>query len=120
MKWYIHKGEDLRRDQIVKFSFFHDIDLNHRPRDLVFMSDLKFSENDVASIYPDPNVKVACQLKADLRDVDKSLFKSKTSTYGQPYLEVHYDLILSTAEANLKCSLEIDGKEMGSIGATYV
>ncbi|KAJ4387858.1 hypothetical protein N0V93_008461 [Gnomoniopsis smithogilvyi] len=119
MTWYVRKGEDLKRDRAIKFPFHRWIDLHHQPKDLVFFTELCYSEKDVAPIYPDSSMKVVCRVRADLSSVDKKLFEPLIGINDRRLLTVKYDLVLSTAEANLKFSLEIDGKEMGSAVATY-
>jgi hypothetical protein len=40
MTWYIHIGDDLLRDQTIKFSFYRSIPVDFVPSDLVFKSTL--------------------------------------------------------------------------------
>lgn len=120
MTWYIYKGEDLKRDQIIKFKFFQTIKLHHHPNDLIFYGTLRYSEREVAPDYPGALVKTACEVRADLRGVDKKFFRARTGSGGQACLDVDFSLVLHTAAANLKFSLEVAGKELGSVDATYV
>lgn len=112
-------GEDLKRDQPIRFPFYRTISEFHDDEDLLFVSQLLYSEDKVSPRYPGPDVKVSCELRADLTRVNKRLFTKRTGIDGKPYFEVHYDLVLSTAAANMKFSLEIEGTEMGSVEATY-
>lgn len=36
MTWYINIGDDIQRDQKIKFPFFRDIHENYSPNDLIF------------------------------------------------------------------------------------
>jgi hypothetical protein len=40
MTWFINIGDDIKRDQNIKFSFFRSIDEDHSPQDLVFSNTL--------------------------------------------------------------------------------
>lgn len=120
MTWYIHKGEDLKRDHCVKFEFYHSIRVDCSPEEFIFNEKLSYSEADTAPTYPEDSVKTLCKLRADLRQVDKSSFEQKQGPDGKMYFRIHFDLVVSTATALLKFSFEIGGKEMGSAMATYV
>lgn len=120
MFWYINKGEDLKRDQRVKFRFYRAIGNDHRPHELIFNQELLYSDTDRAPAYPEASVKTLCKLRADLRQVDKSSFQQKVGVDGNTYFKVLFDLVVCTTAAHLKFSLEIEGKEMGVVDATYV
>lgn len=120
MLWYIRKGEDLKRDQVIKFPFYRAIPRNYTPNDLIFDDDLLYSDVPLAPGYPGPGVKVSCSLRADLRHVNKQGFNLITGDDGKLYFEVHYDLVLYTTDANMKFSLEMDGREMGTVEANYI
>lgn len=36
MTWYINIGDDIQRDQKIKFQFYRDIDEDYSPDDLIF------------------------------------------------------------------------------------
>ncbi len=40
MTWFISKGDDIQRDQDVKFSFFRCINEDYVPDDLIFRDTL--------------------------------------------------------------------------------
>jgi hypothetical protein len=40
MTWFINIGDDILRDQKIKFSFFRSIDEDYSPRDLIFKDTL--------------------------------------------------------------------------------
>lgn len=120
MTWYIHKGDNLKRDQRIKFEFYDTIRSDYSPDELIFDPELSYSEADTAPKYPATSVKVLCKLSADLRHVDKSSFKKRKGKNGKIYFDVEYDLVVCTTAGHLKFSLEIGGKELGAVEATYV
>ncbi|KAF5686278.1 Hsp70 chaperone protein [Fusarium circinatum] len=69
--------------------------------------------------HPTKDVKLNCILKSDLTTVDRSRFKEVVGIDGREWLKVQYDLVISTTDAAMKFWLEFDGKEAGSILATY-
>lgn len=117
--WYIYKGDDLERGQTIKFPLYRTIRKDFTPQELIFFSDLSFSEDRVAPAYPGSTVKTCCTLRADLTAAPRSKFRERVGCDGRSYYDVNYELSLSTAHANFRFSLEMDGKEMGSIEATY-
>lgn len=112
-------GEDLKRDQTISFPFLRTIDRDYDDRDLIFHDKLIYSENKVAPTYPGSDVQTSCILRSDFRHVNKKSFKKITGVDGKHYLQVHYNLALSTAEANMKFSLIFNGSQVGSVEATY-
>lgn len=119
MTWYIKKGENLRRDQPIKFPFYRTLRSDFQPQDLIFQDDLLYSEAPRAPNYPGRSVKTCCTLRADLRDVDYGHLVPKVGDDGNNYFKVSYNLVVSTAKANLRFSLEIGGQEMGSVEASF-
>lgn len=120
MNWYIYKGEDLKRDKVIKFPFYRTIRKYHNQRDLVFRCGLQYSEAASAPVYPAANVKELCKVMADFRGTRKSLFKPVMGVDGNEYFHIDFLLCLYTDAANLKFSLEFQGEEMGSVEATYI
>ena len=121
MTWYIHVGDDLRRDQKVRFGFFRDLEKNYRPEDLVFRTTLYESADMPAPIHRSKGekFKINCTMKADLSAVDPKHFLHKTDKNGVEYVDIGYDLVMTLESAIMKFSLEIDGKELGSVYAQY-
>ncbi|KAH7219581.1 hypothetical protein DER44DRAFT_91009 [Fusarium oxysporum] len=119
MKWYILKGEDLKRDQDIRSIFCRNIPKAHSDSDLVFREKLSMSEAVLAPQHPTSDVKTSCTLTSDLRSVDKSLFKDRVGIDGREWLQIDFVLVISTKEAAMKFWLEYDGKEVGSVYATY-
>ncbi|KAI7775462.1 hypothetical protein LA080_006794 [Diaporthe eres] len=120
LNWYIYKGEDLKRDQTIKFPITRTLRKNYRMSDLIFTSRLHYSEATAAPSYPNSQVKECCMVRSDLTGVSPDYFVKRTGADGKTYFDVTYDLVLCTAAANLKFSLEIDGVELGSVEATYI
>ena len=120
MTWYIYRGEDLQREQTLKFPFYRTLDENYDSNDLVFNDELLQSEDRVAPRYPNvPSVKRNCLLKANLSSVPKSEFKRDLGKDGKVYYHIHYDLVVTIKPAVMKFSLEMKGKEMGSVDAKF-
>lgn len=120
MTWYIEKGEDLQREQKIVFPFFRRLPHDFQDSDLVFTDTLYSDLSARANKYPKDNiVKANCTLSADLRTIDRSLLKRKVCADGNTYVDVNYDLVVSLKSALMKFSLEIKGKEFGSVAAKY-
>jgi len=113
-------GADLNRDQAIKLPFCQTLDEDYTPSDLVFTLTLSFSEANDAPVYPGPEVKSCCTIQADLKALTRKDMRKFRGVDGNIYYRVNYNLVLCTAAANLKFSLEFDGMEMGSAEATYV
>ncbi|KAM5526222.1 hypothetical protein QSH57_001883 [Fusarium oxysporum f. sp. vasinfectum] len=119
MTWYIIMGETLRRDRNERYPFHRYIPKSYSENDLRFRDELWMSETQVQPQHPTKDVKLNCILKSDLTTVDRSRFKEVVGIDGREWLKVQYDLVISTREAAMKFWLEFDGKEAGSILATY-
>ncbi|MCJ1377667.1 hypothetical protein MMC17_000763 [Xylographa soralifera] len=120
MTWYIYQGEDLKRDQKLTFPFYHSLEENFPPKALIFTDELIQCEAVQPAKYPKQGVtNVNCVLTSDLTGVDRSHFKTKTSTRGAIYYDVYYNLAVTIEAAVMKFSLEINGKEIGSVTAAY-
>lgn len=113
-------GQDLIRDQSIKFSFYRTLRKDFVLHDLIFKDTLYYSEAKVAPGYPGPDVKRCCRIRSDLRGINKNKMDERIGADGLIYYDITHDLVVSTAAANLKFSLEFDGVEMGSVEATYV
>lgn len=120
MKWYIKRGEDMRRDQRSRFRFKRSVPEDYLPSDLIFSDDLLECSLDKPVKYPKKGVTTPnCLMTANLTSVSKSHFHRKTADDGTRYFDVEYDLVILTEMAVMKFSLEVDGKEMGSVKASY-
>jgi hypothetical protein len=120
MTWYINIGDDLKRDQKIKFPFFRTLDEDFEDHELIFMSDLIQSENKLPPVHPaSSTTKVNCVVTSDLRNVDRKHFEKVDGEDGKTYVKVNFDLVITIQTAVMKFSLEIKGKEMGSVNANY-
>jgi hypothetical protein len=120
MTWYIHRGEDLMREQAITFPFFRTLDSGFTNDELIFKSELLQSENRTAPTYPSPSsTRTKCFLTTDLTSVNRSHFIDRTGVDGRTYVDIHYDLVIRIQSAVMKFSLEVKRKEMGSVSAKY-
>ncbi|PQE04134.1 hypothetical protein CJF31_00003249 [Rutstroemia sp. NJR-2017a BVV2] len=120
MTWYIYRGEDLKREQCIKFPFYRTLDEIHTPDDLIFKDELIQSKNKVPPTHPSVSTtRTNCMLTSDLRTVDKAQVRKRMGLDGKTYYDVYYDLVVTIQPAIMKFSLEIMGKEMGSVDANY-
>lgn len=51
--------------------------------------------------------------------VPKKHFTKHKGHDGNKYVRIHYDIVINIQSAIMKFSLEIDGKEMGSVDVNY-
>ncbi|KAL8671694.1 MAG: hypothetical protein Q9168_003816 [Polycauliona sp. 1 TL-2023] len=120
MTWYINRGEDMQRDQKIIFPFKRSLPHDYSPSKLIFSDDLLECSLDQPVKYPKKGVtSTNCRMTANLTSIGEQHFHRRTGLDGTPYVDVHYDLVISTKTAIMKFSLEVDGKEMGSIEANY-
>ena len=120
MFWYINFGEDMRRDQKITFPFVRRLAEDYSPSDLIFEDDLLECSLPGAAKYPKNGVtSTNCSLVANLTTIGSEYIKSRVGVGGIRYFDVEYNLIVSTKTAIMKFSLEIDGREMGSVQASY-
>ncbi|KAH6669961.1 Hsp70 family protein-like protein [Halenospora varia] len=116
-------GEDkihLRRDETIKFGFFRTLRANYTLDELVFKSRLVESSADEPPRYPDRRLtRTNCTLTTNLKDVDRSLFATRSGVDGKYYVDIHYDLVVTIKPAVMVFSLEVDGNPMGAVEADY-
>ncbi|KAI1084122.1 actin-like ATPase domain-containing protein [Whalleya microplaca] len=117
--WYIYMGEELKRDQTIRFPFSRCVKLGYRDSELIFYDELLASDSKTPPTHPGEDAKVSCTLTSDLRKVPKSEFVKRRGVNGIEYYQINFDLVISTVAANMKFSLERAGKEMGSVDARY-
>jgi hypothetical protein len=104
----------------MTFPFYRKFPADFGDDDLVFEDELLESISTKPPKYPRKgHTRTNCILKTDLRPVNRSEFKKKTTSTGTSYVEVWYKLGVTTKPANLEFSLEINGKEMGKVEASY-
>ncbi|ETI20493.1 hypothetical protein G647_08530 [Cladophialophora carrionii CBS 160.54] len=120
MTWYIEKGEDLERDNKIVFPFFRRLPEGFRDTQLVFTDALYSDDSARANPYPKEGaVQKNCMLTADLRSIDRSLLQKKIGADGKSYTDVNYDLVVTVKSAQMRFSLEVKGREFGSVNAKY-
>jgi hypothetical protein len=121
MTWYINTGDDLVRSQPIKFPFCRTLPDGYSSSDLIFKTNLLRSEAKIAPIYPSSSATPTnCTLTADLSSVDRSTFRKKIGVEDKKvYWEVHYNISITVQPAMMRFSLEVNGKEMGSMEARY-
>ncbi|KAL3954485.1 hypothetical protein ACCO45_010048 [Purpureocillium lilacinum] len=121
MTWYIRVGDDLLRNQTIRFPFLRSIDEKYRPEHLIFRDELFECEDKIAPIHRSSGEKISinCVLTSDLSSVPDSKFIKRRAPDNQPYFDVCYDLVVTLESAVLKFSLEMDGKAMGTVEAKY-
>ncbi|KFY82655.1 hypothetical protein V498_08516 [Pseudogymnoascus sp. VKM F-4517 (FW-2822)] len=119
--WYIGIGDDLRRDQIIKFPFYRSINDDYSPDDLIFTDELYESKDRSAPRHKSKgeSIKTNCTVTADFRDVPRDTFQRKTDTSGKFYYDVHYDLVVKLESALMVFACEVNGKTLGSVEASY-
>ncbi|ORY15235.1 hypothetical protein BCR34DRAFT_558917 [Clohesyomyces aquaticus] len=119
--WYITIGDDLQRDAEIKFPFVRWLDIDFADNELIFESVLYESKDRAAPRHRSKGESIGtnCSVKADLRGIDRSLFKMRTDTSGKPYYDVYYDLVVRLESALMSFSTEVNGKTMGSVEASY-
>ncbi|KAK8008221.1 hypothetical protein PG991_010772 [Apiospora marii] len=119
MTWYIYKGEELKRDSITKFSFYREVSVKADASSLIFEDALLMCDLPTAPTYPGNDVHVNCRLKSYLMGIDKSRFETVADPQGNKYYHINYDLVISTQDANMTFSLEVNGEKCGGVTAEY-
>lgn len=118
--WFIEKGEDLQRDQRIAFPFVRRLKEDFKESELVFGNELITDESPRASRYPTAGVtKINCKFTSDLRAMDRGLLEKIVGVDRKNYVDVKCNLVITLASAIMKFSLEVNGKEMGSVTAKY-
>ncbi|EXK29750.1 hypothetical protein FOXG_11731 [Fusarium oxysporum f. sp. lycopersici 4287] len=118
MTWYINIGDNLVRDQTIKFPFNRYLNSIDDPSWLILQNTLFECEEKTAPRHPLSSGKFGsnCILKSDMSTVPKSKFAKKI---GLTYWQLDYDLVVSLKSAVMKFSIEIDGESFGSVNAKY-
>ncbi|KAH7175320.1 hypothetical protein EDB81DRAFT_769600 [Dactylonectria macrodidyma] len=121
MTWYIKLGDDLLRDQKIKFPFVQSVDENASSSALTFRNSLYESKDKTAPLHPqkDGQFGVNCCVTSDLSGIPKSKFETRIDPKGLPYWDIGFDLVITLESAVMKFSLEIDGESFGSVNAKY-
>jgi hypothetical protein len=117
MTWYISKGEDITRDQKIKFPFHRDLSIDHTPAELIFEDALIECYDPEAPLHRSKGRKIGvnCTLTANLQSVRPDKFQTLNDPEGNPYIRVNYEIVMTLKSALMELSLEIDGVRIGSI-----
>jgi hypothetical protein len=121
MTWYIDTRDDLVRSQSIKFPFCRTLPDGYSSSELIFETNLLQSEAKIPPKYLSSSATPTnCTLTADLSSVDPNTFKKKIGVEDKKvYWEVHYDICITVQPAMMRFSIEVKGKEMGSMEARY-
>lgn len=108
MTWFINMGEDIQRNQEIKFSFYRSIDEDYTPSDLIFTDTLYECADPYVQLpnpgfaVPDPltatpmrrhaprhrskgnKIGPNCKVTADLRSVSSNRFNKRIDREGKP------------------------------------
>ena len=121
MTWYINIGDDLVRSRPIKFLFYRSLPDGYSSSELIFKTNLLQSEAKIPPIYPSSSATPTnCTLTADLTSVDRNTFKKRIGVEDREvYWDVHYEICITVQPAVMRFSLEVQGKEIGSVEARY-
>ncbi|KAF5572993.1 Hsp70 family heat shock protein [Fusarium pseudoanthophilum] len=123
MRWYILKGENLRRDREERNTYVRHIPRPYTDSDLQFEDELWVSDAAIGPTHP--TAEVVCEARDSIRAVYRLPNTIATAEVkvrgidGRKWWKVSYDLVISTREAAMKFWLEFDGKEAGAVMARY-
>ncbi|KEZ45057.1 hypothetical protein SAPIO_CDS2479 [Scedosporium apiospermum] len=112
MSWFIYRGEDLVRGKKIKLPFYRSLGGSYpRGRELQFVDHLYECNALLAPAHPN----------GDLSAAPRTCFTTKQRpSDGEFYTEIHYHLVIENDSSGLmKFSLEVDGKECGTVNAKY-
>ncbi|KAK8102669.1 hypothetical protein PG984_015815 [Apiospora sp. TS-2023a] len=116
MDWHITKGQELTEEKI-RINVFRKIDHPYDPSDLCFQHTLWFSKTPLPQVYPDDKMARCCRLKSFMWAARHTMEKIQGEN-GKPYWTIDFDLVVA-AKANLEFSVEVAGKEYGTVEASY-
>ena len=76
-------------------------------------------EDDTAPDAYNKNLVSVCKLKTDLSAVPQSLFTTLTTSKGQEFSNLDFELHMKIQSANLVFELIVDGVKYGSVQAEF-
>ncbi|KAK1831182.1 hypothetical protein QBC39DRAFT_372068 [Podospora conica] len=122
MTWYIHKDDELVRDKKIKLPFCTSWPGSTPPKgpSLILKNTLLESDAPIAPAHP-TTTTVNCVLTTNLSTVPAKCFIRKyRASDDAPYVRLSYNLLVENNQSGLmKFSLEVEGKEYGSVDTTY-
>ncbi|KAK8068095.1 hsp70 protein [Apiospora saccharicola] len=117
MEWHITKGQELTEEKI-RIHVRRKIDHPYDSSDLCFEHVLWFSKTPLPQVYPDDKVALCCHLKSFMWAARHTMKKIPQGVNGRPYWNMDFDLVVA-AKAILEFSVEVAGKEYGTVEASY-
>jgi hypothetical protein len=81
--------------------------------------DLIACEGDSAPDAHNKDLVSICKLKTDLSAVPQSLFTTLTTSKGQEFSNLDFELHMKIQSANLVFELMVDGEKYGSVQAEF-
>jgi hypothetical protein len=85
----------------------------------VVEDDLIACEDDTAPDAYSKELVSVCKLKTDLSAVPQSLFTTLTTSKGQEFSNLDFELHMKIQSANLVFELMVDGVKYGSVQAEF-
>ncbi|KAL7268268.1 hypothetical protein RUND412_009117 [Rhizina undulata] len=117
MWWIAEKGMVLEEDKTVSLQLYRNVLAN---QSRVFTTDLRACNKDKRPSWNDPNaVFTVCTLSADLSQLPLKTFEQGMNSRGQRYWKVSYSLEMKVSSGMITFSLKFEGKNYGSVGATF-
>ncbi|TWU72224.1 hypothetical protein ED733_003541 [Metarhizium rileyi] len=122
MSWFIHIGDDIRRDQKVKYTFIHILEEDDFGKEMVFSCELWECQDRTPPVYPSKsrNLKTNCIVKWDATGIPISKCVQRTGPNGKVFYDLFFDLIVTLESALMTFSVEFEGRTMGSVEADLV
>ena len=110
------QGTPISSEQPISFHYTR----NFRPgQSLVVEDDLIACEDDNALDAYNKDLISVCKLRTDLSAVPQSLFTTLTTSKGQEFSNLDFELHMKIQSANLVFELMVDGVKYGKIQADF-
>ncbi|RMY77204.1 hypothetical protein D0862_13600 [Hortaea werneckii] len=116
MTWYITKGDNVSCDEPVLFPF-HRCFLSTDSK--IATSSLTVCEDDVAPTSANDQTRTVCRMVADLNDVPKYLWESKTNSKGIRYQKLRYHLGMRITSGGIQFDFRVDDVVYGEVTASF-
>jgi len=110
------QGVPISAEEPISFHYTR----NFRPgQSLVVEDDLIACEDDNAPDAYNKDLVNVCKLRTDLSAVPQSLFTTLTTSKGQEFSNLDFELHMKIQSANLVFELMVDGVKYGSVQADF-
>lgn len=116
MTWYIRKGDNVSCDEPVLFPF-HRCFLSSDSK--IATSSLTVCEDDVAPTSANNQTHTVCRMVADLNNVPKYLWESKTNSKGIRYQKLRYQLGMQITSGGIHFDFRVDDVVYGEVTASF-